>query len=239
MANLQIVKSDDSQSRAGMYKVRLEELFKKRMLRPNEIACEAGRKAESLYYVLKGSLTVIAADDEGREMIAGYCNEGTYFGCEVVALADRNSPVSYNLTLRAKTACELIQIPAGLVRDLARQCPQMMIDIAEQLASQTRLLQKKILDTAFLGVYDRIFNALKYIATQPDAMSHPLGTQIKITRQNLSSMIGCSREMAGRRLKELEEDGLISVTGKTIVIFGVRPQYGGRCGQAVPVSMPG
>ena len=46
--------------------------------------------------------------------------------------------------------------------------------------------------------------------------------QISITRQELGRIVGCSREMVGRVLKSLEEDHLISVSGKTMVIFGKR-----------------
>ena len=50
-------------------------------------------------------------------------------------------------------------------------------------------------------------------------MTHPQGMQIKVTRQELGKLVGCSREMAGRVLKSLEEQGIISVSGKTIVVF--------------------
>jgi CRP/FNR family cyclic AMP-dependent transcriptional regulator len=53
-------------------------------------------------------------------------------------------------------------------------------------------------------------------------MTHPDGMQIKITRQELAKIVGCSREMAGRVLKTLEQDGLVSVAGKTMVVFGTR-----------------
>jgi CRP/FNR family cyclic AMP-dependent transcriptional regulator len=53
-------------------------------------------------------------------------------------------------------------------------------------------------------------------------MTHPDGTQIRVTRQEIGRLVGCSREMAGRALKTLEEQGLISVSGKTIVVFGTR-----------------
>ena len=68
----------------------------------------------------------------------------------------------------------------------------------------------------------RIAGTLLELAKQPDAMTHPDGMQIKITRQELGKIVGCSREMAGRVLKILEEQNLIYVKGKTIVIFGTR-----------------
>jgi len=60
------------------------------------------------------------------------------------------------------------------------------------------------------------------LCKEPDAMTHPDGMQIKITRQELGRIVGCSREMAGRVLKALGEQGHISVKGKTIVVFGAR-----------------
>jgi CRP/FNR family cyclic AMP-dependent transcriptional regulator len=59
---------------------------------------------------------------------------------------------------------------------------------------------------------------------EPDAMTHPEGMQIKVSRQELSRLVGCSREMAGRVLKVLEDQGLLRATGKTIVVFGARPK---------------
>jgi DNA-binding FadR family transcriptional regulator len=55
-------------------------------------------------------------------------------------------------------------------------------------------------------------------------MTHPEGMQIKVSRQELSRLVGCSREMAGRVLKVLEEQGLLRATGKTIVVFNARPK---------------
>ena len=50
----------------------------------------------------------------------------------------------------------------------------------------------------------------------------PDGMQIRITRQEISRIVGWSREMAGRILKSLEQQGLVSVKGKTIVVYGTR-----------------
>lgn len=53
-------------------------------------------------------------------------------------------------------------------------------------------------------------------------MSHPDGTQIKVSRQELARIVGCSREMAGRVLKQLQEQNVLTARGKTIVVFGTR-----------------
>src|SRR5260370_2062440 len=68
---------------------------------------------------------------------------------------------------------------------------------------------------------------------EPDAMPHPEGMQSKVSLQELSRLVGCSREMAGRVLKVLEEQGLLRATGKTIVVFNARPKMKTR-----PVIVP-
>ena len=72
---------------------------------------------------------------------------------------------------------------------------------------------------AFVDVAGRIAQTLIDLTQQPDAMTHPAGMQIRVTRQELGRIVGCSREMAGRVLKALSEDGLIEVAGKTIVVL--------------------
>ena len=68
----------------------------------------------------------------------------------------------------------------------------------------------------------RVARTLLDLTKQPDAMTHPAGMQIRITRQEIARIVGCSREMVGRVLKNLEQEGMVSVKGKTMVVFGTR-----------------
>ena len=91
-----------------------------------------------------------------------------------------------------------------------------------QMALRLRNTSRKVGDLAFMDVAGRVARTLLDLCQQPDAMTHPDGMQIRITRQELGRIAGCSREMVGRVLKNLEEENLISVAGKTIVVFGAR-----------------
>jgi CRP/FNR family cyclic AMP-dependent transcriptional regulator len=84
-----------------------------------------------------------------------------------------------------------------------------------------------------VDVTGRVAHAIMDLCGEPDAMTHPEGMQIKVSRQELSRLVGCSREMAGRVLKVLEEQGLLRATGKTIVVFNARPKMKTR-----PVIVP-
>ena len=90
--------------------------------------------------------------------------------------------------------------------------------MADRLSRTTQ----KVSDLAFLDVTGRVARTLLELTKQPDAMTHPDGMQIKITRQEIGRIVGCSREMVGRVLKTLVDQGLVSVKGKTMVVYGTR-----------------
>ena len=90
------------------------------------------------------------------------------------------------------------------------------------MAERLNRTTQKVSDLAFLDVTGRVARTLLELTKQPDAMTHPDGMQIKITRQEIGRIVGCSREMVGRVLKTLVEQGLVSVKGKTMVVYGTR-----------------
>ncbi|MEQ3763684.1 MAG: cyclic nucleotide-binding domain-containing protein, partial [Alcanivorax sp.] len=49
-----------------------------------------GELSDTLYYLTKGSVSVTIEDDEGREMIMAYLNEGDFFG-EMGLFDDENA----------------------------------------------------------------------------------------------------------------------------------------------------
>ena len=179
----------------------------------------AGEESDTLYYLMKGSVSVTIEDDEGREMIMAYLNEGDFFG-EMGLFDDENSPRT--ACVRAKTPCEVAEISYARFRELADSDTELVFRIFRQMAERLTRTTRKAGDLAFLDVTGRVAGTLLDLCKQPDAMTHPDGMQIKITRQEIGRIVGCSREMVGRVLKTLEEQGLVHVKGKTMVVYGTR-----------------
>lgn len=178
----------------------------------------AGDKSDSLYYIVKGSCTVIIEDDEGREMIVAYLNDGDFFG--EMGLFDQQD--NRSAWVRTKSECEIGEISYAKFTELSVQHPEFLFGLCGQMARRLRNTTRKVGDLAFLDVTGRVARTLLDLCKEPDAMTHPDGMQIKITRQEIGRIVGCSREMVGRVLKTLEDQGLVSVKGKTMVVFGTR-----------------
>ncbi len=178
----------------------------------------AGDKPDVLYYITKGSVTVLIEDDTGREIVLAYLNPGDFFG----EMGLFNEEAGRSAWVRARSECELAEISYARFRQVAHDDPEILFALSTQMAARLRTTSRKVGDLAFLDVTGRIARTLLDLTKEPDAMTHPDGMQIRITRQELGRIVGCSREMAGRVLKALEEQGLVSVKGKTIVVFGAR-----------------
>ncbi|MEH6565752.1 MAG: cAMP-activated global transcriptional regulator CRP [Halopseudomonas sp.] len=181
----------------------------------------AGDQSDSLFYIIKGSVTILIEDDQGREMIIAYLNQGDFFG-EMGLFDMTPAPHDRTAWVRAKTECEVAEITYPKFRELTQRDPDLLYAVGKQMAERLRATTRKVGDLAFLDVTGRVAGTLLDLCKQPDAMTHPDGMQIKITRQEIGRIVGCSREMVGRVLKSLEEQGLIEVKGKTMVVYGTR-----------------
>jgi CRP/FNR family cyclic AMP-dependent transcriptional regulator len=178
----------------------------------------AGDQGDTLYYIIKGSVTVVIEDDsDGKEMILAYLNPGDFVG--EMDLFDQEHRSAW---IRTKTECEVGEISYGKFVELSHKHPEFLFAISKQIAQRLRDTTRKVSDLAFLDVTGRVARTLLDLCREPDAMTHPDGMQIKITRQEIGRIVGCSREMVGRVLKDLEERELVSVAGKTMVVFGTR-----------------
>ncbi|NKC16892.1 MAG: cAMP-activated global transcriptional regulator CRP [Gammaproteobacteria bacterium] len=178
----------------------------------------AGDHSDELYYLISGSVSVVIEDDDGHEIILAYLNAGDFFG-EIGMFDEKHERSAW---VRARAKCEVASISYERLRTLAAEYPDILFAMLSQLALRLRNTSRKVGDLAFTDVSGRVAWALLDLCQQPDAMTHPDGMQIKITRQELGRIAGCSREMVGRVLKNLEEQHLITAAGKTIVVFGAR-----------------
>jgi CRP/FNR family cyclic AMP-dependent transcriptional regulator len=184
------------------------------------VMIHAGDVPDSLYYITSGSVEIMIEDEDGNEMVLAYLNKGQFFG-EMGLFHDEPTRSAW---VRTRVASEIAEMTYPRFRQIASESPGLVFELATQLASRLDRTNRKLGDLAFVDVTGRVAHAIMDLCNEPDAMTHPDGMQIKVSRQELSRLVGCSREMAGRVLKVLEEQGLVSASGKTIVVYNARPK---------------
>lgn len=188
----------------------------RREFSPKASIIRQGDPAGELYYITSGSVTVLLEDDKGHEIVLAYLNPGDFFG-EIGLFSE---DAGRSALVRARTTCEIAQISYSKLRSLTDLYPDLIIAMTTQLARRLRNTNRKLGDLAFMDVYGRVARTLLDLCEQPDAMTHPEGMQVRVTRQELARLVGCSREMVGKVLKDMEEQSHVSVSGKNIVVIG-------------------
>lgn len=187
-----------------------------------KIIIHEGDVSSSLYYIIEGSVSVLAEGGNGEEIILAQLNRGDFFGEAGLFEFDTNDEGKRTARIISRTDCIIAEISYSQFKQIVSEDPAVMFLLTGQIFNRLKKTSMKVRDLIFLDVKGRIAHCLLELSSEPDAMTHPEGMQIKTTRQDIAKMVGCSREMAGRVLKELEDENLITAHGKTIVVFRSR-----------------
>lgn len=187
------------------------------------IIIRPGDVGDKLLFIIDGSVSVTVEDESGHELILAYLNKNDFIGEIGVFKGSETRTV----TVKTRTKCHLAEISyerlkQSLKGELSEFAPEILYMLGEQLSTRLLITSRKYQDLAFMDVEGRIARTLLDLCKEPDAITHPDGMQLSITRQEIGRIVGCSREMAGRVLKELNDKKLISAHGKTIVVYGTR-----------------
>lgn len=170
----------------------------------------AGEATDSLYVVISGRLKVMMSDDEGREVILAMLGPGEFFG-EMGLLDD--SPRS--ATVVAVEACELLILSKKDFKKCLIENFEMAMTVMRGLVKRLREADQKIGSLALMDVYGRVARLLLDTAETIDGQK--IVTK-KLAKQDIAKMIGASREMVSRVMKDLQTGGFIEVRGATILV---------------------
>ncbi len=184
----------------------------KRRFKRGEAIVEQGKKSNALFIILTGRARVVSADGRGREVILANMTLGDYIG--EMSLID-NEP--HSATVRAEVQTDVLML--GRL-EFARCLPEntsMAYAVMKGLVQRLRHADRKIESLALMDVYGRVARAL-IESSVPNKDGFGL-IKDRISRQDLAKMVGASREMVSRVMKDLEERGFIEAQedGSTLI----------------------
>ena len=179
------------------------------------VLISAGDHSDRLFYLLRGSVSVVIEDDSGHEIVLAYLHEGDFFG-EIGMFDERQERSAW---VSARTEVEVAHMSYEVLRRLAAKAPEIVIQMMSQTAHRLRNTNRKVGDLAFTDTQGRIARALLDLTEQPDAAEDPRGKRVRVTRQELGRIAGCSREMVSRVVRTLEERQVIQIQGRDIIVL--------------------
>jgi len=169
-----------------------------------------GDPTDSLYIVLSGRLKVMMSDAEGKEVILSILGPGEFFG--EMGLIDDEPRSATVMTIEA---CELLSIAKRDFKKCLAENFEMATAVMRGLVRRLREADRKIGSLALLDVYGRVARLLIDMAENVDG--EKVVTK-RLPKQDIAKMIGASREMVSRVMKDLQTGGFIEMRGSSIVV---------------------
>ncbi|HEX6413808.1 MAG TPA: cyclic nucleotide-binding domain-containing protein [Burkholderiales bacterium] len=169
-----------------------------------------GDPTDSLYIILSGRLKVMMSDSEGKEVILAILGPGEIFG--EMGLID-DEPRS--ATVISIEPCELLSISKRDFKKCLQENFDMTMAVMRGLVKRLREADRKIGSLALLDVYGRVARLLLDMAENVDG--EKVVTK-RLPKQDIAKMIGASREMVSRVMKDLQTGGYIEMRGSQIVL---------------------
>ena len=169
-----------------------------------------GDATDSLYIVLSGRLKVMMSDSEGKEVILAILGPGEFFG--EMGLID-DSPRSASVV--AMESCELLSVTKRDFKKCLAENFEMSMAVMRGLVRRLREADRKIGSLALLDVYGRV---ARLLLDMSETVNGEKVVTKRLPKQDIAKMIGASREMVSRVMKDLQMGGYIEVRGSTIVL---------------------
>ena len=187
----------------------------KRRFKRGESIVEQGKQSNALAIILTGRARVIATDARGREVILATMHPGDYIG--EMSLID-NEP--HSATVMAEIQTDALILGRA---EFARCLPEndsMAYAVMKGLVQRLRHADRKIESLALMDVYGRVARALLEFSVA-DVDGNAV-IRDKVSRQDLAKMVGASREMVSRVMKDIEERGFIETRADGSVLVKER-----------------
>ncbi len=182
-------------------------LFEKTAERGDFIVREGEPPSDVLFFVVAGAVKVFQTSAEGKEQILSVVRPGESFN-EVPIFDGRPSPAS----IQAMGPVTLYGLRRNDLQSALWEHPQLATNIIKALAERVRQLMSLVEDLSFRHVIGRIARLLLENAGVSG------DSQNRLTQQEMAAMAGTAREVVGRSLRALEDEGLIRLERHRIVI---------------------
>lgn len=173
----------------------------KRRFRRGELVVEQGKKSNALFILLTGRARVLTADARGREVILAVLQPGDYVG--EMSLIDHEP---HSATVRAEVQTDMLILGRAEFARCLPEASSLSYAIMRGLVHRLRAADRQIESLALLDVYGRVARSLLEMA-EIDGGRRIIRS--KVSRQDLAKIVGASREMVSRVMKDLEARGMV------------------------------
>jgi len=187
----------------------ISEVIFEKAFEKGEIITWEGDPGDALYFVASGAAKCFKTSEEGKEQILRIVLPGDSF--YDVAVFDGGP---YPTTAEAMSPVVLYGITKDNMEKILREHQQVASNAGGVLSKRIRQLLDLVEDLSFRRVVGRVARLLlDYAGNGAGPRPRP-----RLTQQEMAAMVGTAREVVGRSLKMLQDEGAIRMERNRIMI---------------------
>ncbi len=191
----------------------LLKMLRHRHVGRGEVIVREGDDADCFYLILAGKAKVILKNENEREFIISFLKSGEFFG--EMAMLDQQPR---SATVVAVMPCELLLVGKADFEQFLSGNYEIARYMLRSFAHRMRTAIRKIESLTMLDVYGRVAREL---LENSEMIDDEMVYRYRISKQEFSEMLGASREMVSRVLKDLEDEGFVEKRNDRLVIHDI------------------
>jgi CRP/FNR family transcriptional regulator, cyclic AMP receptor protein len=175
----------------------------------NTLMLSAGEKTDALYVIVSGKAKILIDDGHGREVTLATLGSGEFFG--EMSFADEKPR---SASVLAAEACDVLYIPRAPLMECLKHNVDAAMYMLKITVGRLRQADQKIAGLALMDVRGRVARLLIDFAHDVNGVA-----LVAIGSEEIARMVGASREMVSRVLKEMCEAGLVKRDKRKIIVL--------------------
>ena len=172
-----------------------------------------GDSADSIYFLQKGRMKITALSEDGHEVVHEIVSPGEIFGETSTILGIPRTTSAQ--ALEASLLCEIRQKD---FESLLITYPELSLKFLKSVGLRLKKAEAQLLNVICNDVSKRVREALRDLVACDSGIQTDQPVRVKITQQDLASLIGASRQKTWQALKEVEASGVLRLMYRSILV---------------------
>jgi CRP-like cAMP-binding protein len=184
-------------------------------LKRKQLLYQEGSRPMQVFYIVKGRVKTFLTNEEGKELITGLYHQGDFVG-----YVDLIEEAEYNDSAELLEDSEIVTITKTEFMDLLLKNPMVAQTFIKLLSQNLKDKEERLINLAYNSVRKRVANALLMLYDN-FRTANPSSTLMPMSRDDLSELVGASKETVIRTLTDFKDEGLVEVEGTKIKFLNV------------------
>ena len=193
----------------------LESRSKMRKLKRGEAVYLPSDSPDDILLVAEGRVKICHSTPEGKQSILGFVDPGEIFG--ELALLDSDSGREGSAEAAEKSV--IVAIPKNELLTIVQKYPSIVLGVTKLIGMRRQRVEKRLRNLLFRSNRDRVIHLLLELTEKYGRRTEAgVELQIRLSHQEMASIIGSTRETVTVFLGQLQAEGLLTIARRRIVL---------------------